>query len=97
MDLLTTTFPYDRLSCRRKWNGLSAKGQTLDRRKVTLTLSGEAVAILESVATERKRGEFVSNLLVEWAENQTPKNEPGILESIVAGVRRIEKQLADNG
>ena len=62
-----------------------------------LMLSGEAVAILDANATERKRGEFVSNLLIEWAEGQTPDSEPGILESIAASVRRIEKRLADGG
>ena len=67
----------------------------MESKKVVLTLSGEAAAILESAATERKRGVFVSDLLVEWEANQTPDTEPGILESIAAGVRRIEKRLAD--
>ena len=71
----------------------------METRKVVLTLFEEAAAILESAATERKRGVFVSDLLVEWEANQTPDNEPdnepGILESIAAGVRRIEKRLAD--
>jgi hypothetical protein len=67
----------------------------MESKKVGLMLSGEAVAILDATATERKRGEFVSNLLIEWAEGQTPDNEPGILESIAAGVRRIEKKIKD--
>lgn len=67
----------------------------MESKKVGLMLSGEAVSILDANATERKRGEFVSNLLVEWAENRAGDNEPGILESIAAGVRRIEKRLAD--
>jgi hypothetical protein len=65
----------------------------METRKIALTLSGEAIDILEGQATERKRGEFVSNLLVEWAANQTPASEPGILENIQATVRRIEKKL----
>ena len=67
----------------------------MESKKVVLTLSEEAAAILESAATERKRGVFVSELLVDWQANQTPDTEPGILESIAAGVRRIEKRLAD--
>ena len=67
----------------------------MESEKVTFTLTGEAVAILKEAATERKRGPFISQLLVEWAEGQTPDSEPGILESIAAGVRRIEKRLAD--
>lgn len=65
----------------------------MESKKVVLTLSGEAVTILESNATERKRGAFVSELLMEWAEGQTGTDEPGILESIAASVRRIEKRL----
>jgi hypothetical protein len=67
----------------------------METRKVVLTLFEEAAAILESAATERKRGVFVSELLVDWQANQTPDTEPGILESIAASVRRIEKRLAD--
>jgi len=65
----------------------------MESKKVGLMLSGEAVAILDANATERKRGEFVSNLLIEWAEGQIPDTEPGILESIAASVRRIERKL----
>jgi len=64
----------------------------MESKKVVLTLSGEAIEILESAATERKRGVFVSELLIAWAENQIPDTEPGILESIAAGVRRVEKK-----
>ena len=69
----------------------------MESRKVVLTLSGEAIAILEANATERKRGEFVSNLLIEWAENRAGTGEPGILESIAASVRRIERKLKGGG
>ena len=69
----------------------------MDRSKVTLSLTADALQILSENATERKRGEFVSGLLIEWAEGQTPDSEPGILESIQATVRRIEKRLADGG
>ena len=69
----------------------------MESKKVGLMLSGEAVAILDANATERKRGEFVSERLIEWAEGQTPETEPGILESIAASVRRIEKRLEGMG
>lgn len=65
----------------------------MESKKVGLMLSGEALDILNANATERKRGEFISNLLIEWAEGQTPDTEPGILESIAASVRRIERKL----
>lgn len=69
----------------------------MESKKVGLVLTGEALGILNANATERKRGEFVSNLLVEWAEGQTGPDEPGILESIAASVRRIEKRLEGMG
>ena len=66
----------------------------MESKKVGLVLSGDALSLLNANATERKRGEFVSKLLMDWGENQTPDNEPGILESIAATVRRIEKKMA---
>jgi hypothetical protein len=69
----------------------------MESKKVVFTLTGEAVAILESAATERKRGPLISQLLVEWKENQIPDNELGILENIAAGVRRIEKRSGLSG
>ena len=37
-----------------------------DEAKVSLTLTGAAVAVLERQASPRKRGEFVSGLLVQY-------------------------------
>lgn len=34
--------------------------------KVSLTLSGDALAVLEKQASPRKRGEFVSSLLIQY-------------------------------
>lgn len=34
-----------------------------DKQRVTLTITSEAVAVLEKHTTERKRGEFVSQIL----------------------------------
>jgi len=69
----------------------------MESKKVGLVLSGEALEVLNANATERKRGEFVSQLLLEWAEGQAGDSEPGILESIAASVRRIEKRLEAMG
>lgn len=70
----------------------------MESKKVVLTLSGEAWAILDANATERKRGEFVSTLLLNWKESQTSRaDDLGILESIAASVRRIEKRLEGMG
>ena len=69
----------------------------MDSEKMSLTLTGEAAqVVLRHSEGPRKRGEFVSAALLEWQESQTPDTEPGILESIAAGVRRIEKRLADD-
>jgi hypothetical protein len=37
-----------------------------ERSKVALSLTADAMAVLEKHATERKRGEFVSNLLIAY-------------------------------
>lgn len=37
-----------------------------DRQRVTLTITSEALEVLESHSTERKRGEFVSQLLASY-------------------------------
>ena len=68
----------------------------MDSEKMSLTLTGEAAqVVLRHSEGPRKRGEFVSAALLEWQESQTRQEDAGILESIAAGVRRIEKRLAD--
>jgi len=74
---------------------LDSKIEIMDSKKAGLVLTGEALAILNANATERKRGEFVSRLLMDWAASRSPDKEPGVLEAIAASVRRIEKKLAD--
>lgn len=44
--------------------------------KVTLSLSVEALRLLDSLVTERKRGEFVSRLIVAHAEQRTIASPP---------------------
>lgn len=61
-------------------------------QKVQLTLSDEALQIIDANATERKRGEFVSTALMAYA-NGGASSESGILERIEARLARIEKLL----
>ena len=67
-------------------------------QRVTLVLSDEAVGVIEANATERKRGEFVSSLLVDYARTTGDANEAdsddGILERIDSRLTRLEKQMA---
>ena len=68
----------------------------MDSEKMSLTLTGEAVQVVfRHSEGQRKRGVFVSRALLEWQESQTRRDDLGILESIAAGLRRIEKRLAD--
>lgn len=39
---------------------------TEQRVKMTVSLTNEAIEVLEKYTTERKRGEFISNLLVAY-------------------------------
>jgi hypothetical protein len=75
--------------------------------KAYLTLSPGAMAVLERQATPRKRGEFVSKLLIEYGavdsgvdavDNEMMKMQmlglASANKSLEARVLRIEKQLA---
>jgi len=65
--------------------------------KVQFVLSDDAMQVINTNATERKRGEWLSRLVTEYssllhgpAENQ----QVGLLERIDNRLARIEKQLA---
>lgn len=67
-------------------------------QKVQLTLSEDALQVIETNATERKRGEFVSSVLVDYARitggvSSLGDDDDGILERIDNRLARIEKQL----
>lgn len=62
--------------------------------KVTLTFSDEALQALNSLATDRKRGEFVSKLVVQ-ALKRGGRTEDGILERIEQRLERIEQKVGE--
>lgn len=67
-------------------------------KKVQLTLTDEALSVIDANATERKRGEFVSNILVDYARitggiSSLGNDEDGLLERIDSRLARIEKQV----
>jgi hypothetical protein len=66
-----------------------------DKRKVAFVLTDEALAILDKHTTPRKRGEFVSRLLVEWAAGQNEADRSGILERMERRLERMEKLMRD--
>jgi len=64
------------------------------RKKRMLALSDHAIAIIETNATPRKRGEFVSRVLEEWEAGQTLEvRASGVLEGMDERLRRIEATL----
>lgn len=67
-------------------------------QRVTLVLSDEAIEVIAANATERKRGEFVSSLLMDYARTTGDMNgvhaDDGILERIDSRLTRLEKQMA---
>lgn len=67
----------------------------VDKSQITLTLTDEAMEILNRYATPRKRGELVSRLLVEYAAGQDGDERNGILERIEKRLERIERRLKD--
>ena len=67
-------------------------------QRVTLVIEDDAVAVIEANATERKRGEFVSNVLMDYARltggvSALGDDDDGILERIDSRLARIEKQM----
>ncbi len=60
--------------------------------KVTLTFSDEALEALNNLATDRKRGEFVSKLVLQ-AHKRGGRTEDGILERIEQRLERIEQKV----
>lgn len=60
--------------------------------KVTLTFSDEALEALNSLATDRKRGELVSKLVLH-AKKSGGTMQDGILERIEQRLQRIEQKL----
>jgi len=67
-------------------------------QKVQLTLTDDALQVIETSATERKRGEFVSGVLIDYARitagiSALGNDTDGILERIDNRLARIEKQL----
>ena len=75
--------------------------------KVSLTLTGSAVAVLEKQASPRKRGEFVSGLLVQYSAADAGIDMVDIEglklqmlglssanKSLEARVMKLERQLA---
>lgn len=68
--------------------------------KVQFVISDEAMEVINSNATERKRGDWLSSAVVEYHRilNGVPvhsdNTDNGLLERIESRLARIEKQLA---
>lgn len=61
-------------------------------------MTDEALQIIEANATERKRSEFVSSVLVDYAKitgglSELGDDDDGILERIDSRLARLEKQM----
>lgn len=68
--------------------------------KITLTLTPEAYKALGEMATYRKRGEFVSQLVMDAAAGKAPSAQvqPGILERIEVKLDKVlSRQGSTNG
>ncbi len=64
------------------------------KEKIMLALSDSAMNYVKANASERKRGEFVSQIIETYMEQQTAPQQPtGILERIEARLDRIEAAM----
>lgn len=66
--------------------------------KVQFVITDEALEVINANATERKRGEWLSNAVVEYDRLMTGKpsveDDTGLLERIDARLAHVERQLA---
>lgn len=68
--------------------------------KLQLTISDEAWRVIESAATERKRGDWLSDAIIDYKRimDAIPTTESGegagVLESIDSRLSRLEKSIA---
>ncbi|MCB0095498.1 MAG: hypothetical protein KDE46_07230 [Caldilineaceae bacterium] len=60
------------------------------KQQMTLSLDDDAAEILKGAVSNRKRGEFLSDLLRNWKLNKENPPREGILEEVVKRLDRIE-------
>ena len=75
----------------------SIDGETMTQ-KLQLYLSDDAAEIIRQSTTERKRGEWLSNVLLEYSRIVTglpaQSDDNGLLERIDSRLANVERQLA---
>ena len=66
--------------------------------KVQFVISDEAMDVINTAATERKRGEWLSNVVLEYSRIVTgmpaATSDDGLLERIDGRLANVERQLA---
>ena len=68
----------------------------MERDRINLSLTSEALEIVALAATERKRGEWVSNAIVSYAQS-IQYDDKGALERLEAKINRILAALGKHG
>lgn len=75
----------------------SIDGETMTQ-KLQLYLSDDAAEIIRQSTTERKRGEWLSNVVLEYSRIVTglpaQSDDNGLLERIDSRLANVERQLA---
>ena len=60
----------------------------MERDRINLSLTSEALDVIYASATERKRGEWISNAIVSYARS-TELSDKGALERLEAKIDRM--------
>ena len=66
-----------------------------DKRRVAMVLTEEALTVLDRYSSERKRGAFVSMVLVEYEARQNETKRTGLLERMDRRLESGEKMLKE--
>ncbi len=68
----------------------------MERERMTLSLTSEAIEIVTATATERKRGEWISNAIVSYAQSMQ-YDDKGALERMEAKIDKLLALLSKQG
>lgn len=72
------------------------KGCEMEKGRMNISLTGEAADIVAASASERKRGEWISNAIVGYAQSMQ-YDDKGALERMEAKIDRILAILGKRG
>ncbi|MCB0095462.1 MAG: hypothetical protein KDE46_07050 [Caldilineaceae bacterium] len=63
------------------------------KQQMTLSLDADAAEILKEEVSNRKRGEFISQVIREWRRNKEKPPRAGVLEEIREKIEELQRSI----